>query len=75
MQPQVVSGEGFGMKLGGRQMAEIDDQPHRPIDRRRLFISTTALFLVIVLCLFLAAGTWAWGKGWLFLIVTVWGRS
>ena len=25
--------------------------------------------LVLVLCLFLPAGTWAWSRGWLFLVV------
>ena len=48
-------------------MAAIVDQPHEPIDRRRLVISTTASMLILVLCLFLPAGTWAWTKGWLFL--------
>ena len=39
----------------------------RPIDRRRLIISTTSSLLILVLCLFLPAGTWAWSRGWLFL--------
>jgi protein-S-isoprenylcysteine O-methyltransferase Ste14 len=52
-------------------MAAIGDQPHEPIDRRRLVISTTASMLILVLCLFLPAGTWAWSRGWLFLVVTV----
>jgi protein-S-isoprenylcysteine O-methyltransferase Ste14 len=30
-------------------------------------ISTTASMLILVLCLFLPAGTWAWTRGWLFL--------
>src|SRR3954447_2557826 len=44
-------------------------QPRQPepIDRRRLIISTTSSLLVLVLCLFLPAGTWAWPRGWLFL--------
>jgi protein-S-isoprenylcysteine O-methyltransferase Ste14 len=50
-------------------MAAIVDQPHEPIDRRRLVISTTASLLILVLCLFLPAGTLAWTRGWLFLIV------
>jgi protein-S-isoprenylcysteine O-methyltransferase Ste14 len=50
-------------------MAAIGDQPHERIDRRRLVISTTASMLVLVLCLFLPAGTWAWTRGWLFLVV------
>ena len=48
-------------------MAAIGDQPHEPIDRRRLIISTTVSLLILVLCLFLPAGTWAWTRGWLFL--------
>ena len=48
-------------------MAAIGDQSHETIDRRRLIISTTSSLLVIVLCLFLPAGTWAWTRGWLFL--------
>ena len=49
------------------------DQPPdpEPIDRRRLIISTTASLLILVLCMFLPAGTWAWSRGWLFLIVVV----
>jgi protein-S-isoprenylcysteine O-methyltransferase Ste14 len=50
-------------------MAAIVDQPHEPIERRRLVISTTASMLILVLCLFLPAGTWAWTRGWLFLVV------
>ena len=50
-------------------MATHSDQPRQPepIDRRRLIISTTLSLLVLVLCLFLPAGTWAWSRGWLFL--------
>ncbi len=46
--------------------SEQQRQPE-PIDRRRLMISTTSSLLVLVLCLFLPAGTWAWPRGWLFL--------
>ena len=51
------------------------DQPPdpEPIDRRRLIISTTSSLLIIVLCLFLPAGTWAWSRGWLFLVVLLGG--
>lgn len=52
-------------------MAAIGDQPHEPIDRRRLIISTVSSLLIAALCLFLPAGTWAWFRGWLFLIVMV----
>jgi protein-S-isoprenylcysteine O-methyltransferase Ste14 len=38
-----------------------------PIDRRRLITSTISSLLILVLCLFLPAGTWAWVRGWLFL--------
>ena len=50
-------------------MATNSDQPRQPepIDRRRLIISTTSSLLILVLCLFLPAGTWAWFRGWLFL--------
>jgi protein-S-isoprenylcysteine O-methyltransferase Ste14 len=50
-------------------MAAIGDQPHEPIDRRRLIIGTTSSLLILVLCLFVPAGTWAWTRGWLFLVV------
>jgi protein-S-isoprenylcysteine O-methyltransferase Ste14 len=50
-------------------MASIADQPHEPIDRRRLIISTTTSMLILVLCLFLPAGTCVWSRGWLFLVV------
>jgi protein-S-isoprenylcysteine O-methyltransferase Ste14 len=54
-------------------MVTNDDQPRRPepIDRRRLVTSTILSLLILVLCLFLPAGTWAWFKGWLFLVVIV----
>jgi protein-S-isoprenylcysteine O-methyltransferase Ste14 len=52
-------------------MAAISDQPHEPIDRRRLVISTTASMLILLLCMFLPAGTWAWLRGWLFLVVVM----
>ena len=52
-------------------MAANGDQPHEPMDRRRLIVSTSASLLVLVLCLFLPAGTWVWTRGWLFLVVTV----
>jgi hypothetical protein len=66
-----VAGEGSGINLGNRQMAAIGDQPHEPIDRRRLIISTVSSLLILLLCLFLPAGTWGWFRGWLFLVVVV----
>jgi protein-S-isoprenylcysteine O-methyltransferase Ste14 len=52
-------------------MAPIGDQQEHPeqIDRRRLIISTISSLLILVLCLFLPAGTWRWARGWLFLLV------
>jgi protein-S-isoprenylcysteine O-methyltransferase Ste14 len=54
-------------------MATASDQsrPSEPIDRRRLIISTSSSLLILVLCLFLPAGTWAWSRGWLFLVVVL----
>jgi protein-S-isoprenylcysteine O-methyltransferase Ste14 len=54
-------------------MATHSDQPRQPepIDRRRLIISTTSSLLILVLCMFLPAGTWAWSRGWLFLVVMI----
>jgi protein-S-isoprenylcysteine O-methyltransferase Ste14 len=52
-------------------MAAIVDQHHESIDRRRLVISTSTSLLILVLCLFLPAGRWAWSRGWLFLVVVV----
>ena len=52
-------------------MATDCDQPPEPIDRRRLIISTISSLLILVLCLFVPAGTWAWSRGWLFLVVVL----
>ena len=52
-------------------MAANGDQSHEPIDRPRLIISTASSLLILVLCLFVPAGTWAWFRGWLFLVVVV----
>src|SRR6516165_6841338 len=54
-------------------MVNGSDQPRQPepIDRRRLFLNLGLSPLLIVLCLFLPAGTWAWFRGWLFLFVLV----
>jgi protein-S-isoprenylcysteine O-methyltransferase Ste14 len=51
------------------QMVDISTRSREPIDRRRLIISTTGSFLILVLCLFLPVGTLAWGRAWLFLVV------
>jgi protein-S-isoprenylcysteine O-methyltransferase Ste14 len=54
-------------------MATNDGQPRQPepIDRRRLFLNLGLSLLLIVLCLFLPAVTWAWLRDWLFLFVLV----
>src|SRR5580698_8473425 len=40
-----------------------------PIDRRRLVLSLLGMLLFIPLGMFLPAGTWAWTRGWLFVLV------
>ena len=54
-------------------MATNSDQPRspEPIDRRRLILSVGWSLLIFVLCLFVPAGTWAWTRGWLFILVIV----
>jgi hypothetical protein len=52
-------------------MAVEVEQSREPIDRRRLVFSTTSSLLILVLCLFVPAGTWAWTRGWLFLVVVM----
>jgi protein-S-isoprenylcysteine O-methyltransferase Ste14 len=52
-------------------MATGCDRSPEPIDRRRLITSTVSSLLIFILCLFLPAGTWAWFRGWLFLVVLV----
>ena len=54
-------------------MATASDQPRppEPTDRRRLVFSVGWSLLIFVLCLFLPAGTLAWSKGWLFILVIV----
>jgi protein-S-isoprenylcysteine O-methyltransferase Ste14 len=50
-------------------MEAISNKSPEPIDRPRLIISTTGSLFIFVLCLFLPAGTLAWRRGWLFLVV------
>jgi protein-S-isoprenylcysteine O-methyltransferase Ste14 len=54
-------------------MVTSEDQPRppEPTDRRRLITGTVWTLLILVLCLFLPAGTWAWTRGWLFFGVVV----
>src|SRR5262245_49541371 len=65
--------DGSVVSEDGNEMATSSDQSRQPepINRRRLIISTTASLLILVLCLFLPAGTWAWSRGWLFLVVVL----
>jgi protein-S-isoprenylcysteine O-methyltransferase Ste14 len=50
-------------------MEAVGDQSREPINERRLIISTISSLLILVLCLFLPAGTWTWPRGWLFVVV------
>jgi hypothetical protein len=54
-------------------MTTTSDQPRQPepTDRRRLSFGVGWTLLVLALCLFVPAGTWAWARGWLFLAVVV----
>jgi Ca2+/H+ antiporter len=47
--------------------------PEQPqgINRRRVALALTGLPLFFVLFMFLPAGTWAWAKGWLFIVALV----
>ncbi len=47
-----------------------DEPPHR-INRRRLVLRLLCLPVFIALFLFLPAGTWAWPKGWFFVVVAL----
>jgi protein-S-isoprenylcysteine O-methyltransferase Ste14 len=42
-----------------------------PIDRRRLIISSVSSLVILVLCLFVSAGTLDWFRGWLFCFLMV----
>jgi hypothetical protein len=52
-------------------MATTNNAPHQPehADRRRLIRGTLWTLLCLVLLLFVPAGTLAWFKGWLFVVV------
>jgi protein-S-isoprenylcysteine O-methyltransferase Ste14 len=45
------------------------DNPPQGINRRHLVLRLLCLPVFIALFLFLPAGTWAWQKGWLFVLV------
>ena len=52
-------------------MTSGDDHGREPerLDRRRVALYLLATPLVLALVLFLPAGTWAWPRGWLFVLV------
>ncbi|QDV52243.1 methyltransferase family protein [Gimesia fumaroli] len=45
------------------------DKPPHGINRRRVILGLLGLPVFIALFLFLPAGTWAWPKGWLFVLI------
>lgn len=49
--------------------ANDSDNPPQGLDRRRLVLRLAWLPIVIALLMFLPAGTWAWTRGWLFVLV------
>ena len=46
-------------------------QNPEPIDRRSLILGTTLTLGILILFLFLPAGTWEWWRGWLFFVVVI----
>ena len=52
-------------------MTSTDSHDKKPegINRRRLVLDLLGIALFFALFLFLPAGTWAWEKGWLFILV------
>jgi protein-S-isoprenylcysteine O-methyltransferase Ste14 len=53
-------------------MSTADRQKQRKgVNRRRVVLVLTGLPLFFVVFMFLPAGTWAWAKGWLFIVVLV----
>lgn len=45
------------------------DSPPHGIDRRRLILRLACLPVFIALLMFVPAGTWAWTKGWVFVLI------
>ena len=43
-------------------------QPSERIDRPRLLLSVVGILLYLALFLFLPAETWAWTRGWRFVV-------
>jgi protein-S-isoprenylcysteine O-methyltransferase Ste14 len=52
-------------------MATISDQVHEPTDRRRMIIMSVSSLVILVVCLFVPAGTLDWFRGWLFCFLMV----
>jgi hypothetical protein len=50
-------------------MTTHDTEQPKGINRRRLVLRLACLPVFIALLMFLPAGTWAWPKGWLFVLV------
>lgn len=51
--------------------ADSTDQPPQGINRSRVALALIVLPLFFALFMFLPAGTWAWTKGWLFILALV----
>jgi hypothetical protein len=51
------------------RLASTSDKPPQGINRRRLVLRLLCLPVFVALFMFLPAGTWAWPKGWLFILV------
>ncbi len=49
----------------------VQQTPAETVDRRRLMVSVVWSLLVLLLCLFVPAETWAWTRGWLFILVVI----
>ncbi|MCA9097487.1 MAG: hypothetical protein KDA36_03840, partial [Planctomycetaceae bacterium] len=47
------------------------DNPPQGINRRRVVRGLIGLPVFFTLLMFLPAGTWAWPKGWLFILVVL----
>ena len=45
------------------------DKPPQGINRRQLILRLMCLPVFVALFMFLPAGTWAWPKGWLFILI------
>lgn len=51
--------------------ADNSDQPPQGINRRRVVLALIVLPVFFALFMFLPAGTWAWTRGWLFILALV----